>query len=94
MIKLSLNSELAKIVKISKDFGAEKVFLFGSCLDNAKKANDIDIAVSGIPPKEFFRYYANVSMEVKEEVDIVDLDDVDPHLFKRITSKWKVLYAR
>ena len=30
MIKVALDAELTKIVDISKDFGAEKVLLFGS----------------------------------------------------------------
>jgi len=33
-------------------------------------------------------------MEVKDEVDIVDLDDVREHLYKRILAKGKILYKR
>lgn len=86
--------ELSKIVDISKNFGAKKVFLFGSFLEDKNRARDIDIAVSGIPAGDFFIYYGKVSMEIPDEVDIVDLDDVHPHLYKRIISKGKVLYER
>ena len=85
---------LDKIVDISKEFGAEKVFLFGSCVEDINSSHDIDIAVSGIKPKDFFKFYGKVSMEVKDEVDIVDLDDVREHLYKRILSKGKILYER
>ncbi|MCK5178393.1 MAG: hypothetical protein KAR32_02605 [Candidatus Omnitrophica bacterium] len=92
MIKVALDTELTKIVDISKAFGADRVLLFGSCLDDVARARDIDIAVSGIPPRKFFEYYAEVSMAVKDEVDIVDLDDLGDHFSGRILSKGKVLY--
>ncbi|OGX35209.1 MAG: hypothetical protein A3C36_03095 [Omnitrophica WOR_2 bacterium RIFCSPHIGHO2_02_FULL_52_10] len=94
MIKTALDSELTKIVDISKDFGADRVLLFGSCLEDASRARDIDIAVSGVPARKFFEYYAEVSMAVKDEVDIVDLDDLDEHFSGRILSKGRVLYER
>jgi predicted nucleotidyltransferase len=34
---------LEKIVNISKEFGAKKVFLFGSCLEDISSCRDIDI---------------------------------------------------
>jgi predicted nucleotidyltransferase len=86
--------ELDKIVDISKEFGVEKVLLFGSCLEDAEAAHDIDIAVIGIKPREFFKYYGKVSMAVDDEVDIVDLDDMREHLYKRILSKGRVIYER
>jgi len=85
---------LEKIVNISKEFGAKKVFLFGSCVEDISSCRDIDIAVSGIKPGDFFKFYGKVSMEVKEEVDILDLDDVREHLYNRILSKGKILYER
>lgn len=94
MNKIIFESELAKIIENSKEFGAKKVLLFGSCLEDIETAQDIDIAVSGIKPREFFKYYGKVSMSIKNEVDIVDLDDVREHLYKRILSKGKVLYER
>jgi len=50
MKKELFEQELKKIASISKEFGAKKVLLFGSCLE------DLDIAVSGIKPREFFKY--------------------------------------
>ncbi|MGR3319248.1 MAG: nucleotidyltransferase family protein [Candidatus Anammoxibacter sp.] len=86
--------DLEKIVAISKEFDAKKILLFGSCLDDIESARDIDIAVSGINPKEFFRYYGKVSIAVKDEVDIINLDDIREHLYKRIISDGKIVYER
>lgn len=87
-------TEVEKIIDISKEFGANKILLFGSCLEDIESAQDIDIAVSGIKPREFFKYYGKVSMAVDDEVDIIDLDDIREHLHKRILSKGKVIYER
>ena len=53
MEKEVFETELKKIVSISKEFGAKKVLLFGSCLEDIESAQDIDIAIGGIKPKEF-----------------------------------------
>ncbi len=87
----SLKTELSKIVGISEEFGAKRVLLFGSCLEDIHSAQDIDIAVSGVEPGKFFKYYGKVSMAVDDEVDIVDLDDVRGHLYQRILSKGRML---
>ncbi len=94
MNKEVLETDLEKIITISKEFGAERILLFGSCLEDIESARDIDIAVSGINPRYFFKYYGKVSMEADVEVDIVDLDDVRKHLCKRILSKGRVVYER
>ena len=94
MDKTLFESELTRIIDISTEFGAEKVILFGSCLDNIESAHDIDLAVSGVKPRDFFKYYGKVSMIVDDEVDIVDLDDIREHLHKRILSKGRVIYEK
>jgi len=94
MKKEVLDSELVRIGKISKEFDVGKVFLFGSCLENAETANDIDIAVEGIKAKDFFKYYGRISMAVDDEVDLVDLKDVREHFQKRILSKGRLIYER
>lgn len=94
MKKKIFKKELDKIVEISKEFGAKKVLLFGSCLEDIKAAQDIDIAVSGIKSREFFKYYGKVSMTIEDEVDIIDLNEIREHLYKRIVAIGRVLYER
>ena len=94
MDRVTLEKELEKIVEISKRFGAKRVLLFGSCLEDVRSAHDIDIAVSGVRPRDFFIYYGKISMVVEDEIDIVDLDSVREHLYKKILSKGKILYER
>jgi predicted nucleotidyltransferase len=94
MERKTLEKVLAKIIKISEEFGAHKVLLFGSCVSDIKSAHDIDIAVSGVKPRDFFKFYGKVSMIVDDEVDLIDLDDVREHLRNRILSKGKLIYER
>jgi len=92
MKKETLERALKKIASISKEFGAKKVLLFGSCIEDIESAQDIDVAVSGIKPRDFFKFYGKVSMAVDDEVDIIDLDDIREHLYKRVLSKGQVIY--
>jgi predicted nucleotidyltransferase len=94
MKKQVLEKDLQKIVSISKKYGAEKVFLFGSCVDDVKHAKDIDIAVKGIEPRKFFEYFGKVSFAINDEVDIVDLDDLKGYFFKKVVTEGKLLYER
>ena len=89
------DQELQNIVDLLvKNYQPEKIILFGSCLKDIKAANDIDIAVSGVKPRDFFYYYGKVSMIVDDRIDIVDLDEIKGHLYNRILDKGKVLYEK
>ena len=61
------------IQEISKKYHAKRVLLFGSSVDSAKESHDIDLAVEGILPKDFFRYYGELLFALTKPVDIIDL---------------------
>ena len=94
MQKKGLDENLKKIIKISKEYGAEKIIVFGSSIEDIENANDIDIAVKGINPRFFFIFYGKISKMIDEQVDIIDLNDIREHLYQRIVSKGKVIYAK
>lgn len=94
MQKEVLERELAKIVSLSKEFGAEKVLLFGSCLEDVESAQDIDIAVKGVKPEKFFEMYGRILGEVDSEVDLIPLEDTREHFAKRILEKGRLIYGR
>ena len=58
-------------------FGARQVILFGSLARDGSfdERSDIDVAVSGIPAREFFRASAAVAAGSEFQVDLVDLAD-------------------
>ena len=65
----------SKIVEIAKRFGVTKVLLFGSCADPHEEGRDIDLAVEGVRPSEFFDLYGKLMFSLSKPVDLVDLAD-------------------
>jgi uncharacterized protein len=63
-----------KIIKeLSSKYDARKVILFGSSLDSQRESNDIDLAIEGVAPKDYYRYCGELMMALTKPVDIVDL---------------------
>lgn len=58
---------------ISKQYHAKRVLLFGSSLDPKGENRDIDIAVEGISPKDFYKYYGDLIFSLSKPVDVVDI---------------------
>ena len=93
MKKEIFKKDLARIVNISKEFGAEKVFLFGSCLEKVESARDIDIAVKVVKPEKFFEMYGKILGAVASEIDLIPLEDIREHFANRILEKGRLIYG-
>ena len=61
------------IQEISKKYHVKRVLLFGSSVDTTKESRDIDIAVEGISPMDFFQYYGEILFALSKPVDVIDL---------------------
>jgi len=61
------------ILACARKYNISSVFLFGSSATDETQANDIDIAVKGLDPKLFFRFYAELIKQMSKPVDLVDL---------------------
>lgn len=87
-------TELEKKVirEISEKYRAKRVLLFGSSLDTTKESRDIDIAVEGVQPKEFFKYYGDLLLTISRPVDVVDLSGTSKFV-KLIQQEGVVLYC-
>jgi predicted nucleotidyltransferase len=66
----------AKIIKIGKQYHVREILLFGSSIYPDGKANDIDLAVAGIAPENFFSFYGDLLFELSKPVDLIDLSNV------------------
>ncbi len=87
------DKEKSIIVEVAEQYGINEIILFGSNTDPSKESRDIDIAVDGIAPKDFFKFYGELMFKVSKPVDIVDLSK--DNTFTRIIRKeGLVLYAR
>ena len=69
-------SDKKTIREISEKYKAKRVLLFGSSVISEKESRDIDIAVEGIAPRDFFDYYADLMFALSKPIDIIDLSGV------------------
>ena len=60
------------IVEVARKYGVYAVYLFGSSLAG-EDYNDIDLAVEGLKPEFFFKFYAELIKRISKPVDLVDL---------------------
>ncbi len=66
-------SDKKTIIEVSKKYHIKRVLLFGSSLESKKKSRDIDIAVEGMSPKDFYKYYGELIFLLSKPVDVIDL---------------------
>ena len=66
--------EKAIIIRYAKKYQVSAIFLFGSSKEN-KEYNDIDLAVKGIKPELFFKFYGELLRNLAKPVDLIDLSE-------------------
>jgi predicted nucleotidyltransferase len=73
------------ITRCAKKYKVSSIYLFGSSLDVDIEPNDIDLAVEGIRPEIFFKFYGELLRSLSKPVDLVDLSRKS--LFNRIIEE-------
>ena len=67
---------VAKATELLIGLGASEVFVFGSLVKGKLRPHsDVDMAVSGLPPRVYFSAVRQASDLMGRPVDLVDLDD-------------------
>jgi predicted nucleotidyltransferase len=66
-------NDIETIKELSSKYNVGKVILFGSSLDPQRQSKDIDLAIEGVAPKDYYRYCSELMMALTKPVDIVDL---------------------
>ncbi|MBI5727450.1 MAG: nucleotidyltransferase domain-containing protein [Ignavibacteriales bacterium] len=69
---------LKKIVELGTVFGAKRIILFGSALQDIENARDIDIACDGIEGWHLYEFGAKLENEFCRPFDTVSLTPVSP----------------
>jgi predicted nucleotidyltransferase len=62
-----------QVINLCQRYKVSAAFLFGSSVEPWEEANDIDIAVKGLEPGLFFKFYAELIKYLEKNVDLVDL---------------------
>ena len=74
-IPKNYQDDIQKATYLLKNEGCKDVFLFGSLVTGKFHQNsDIDIGITGLNPRKFFKVYASLDRELSNKVDLVDFD--------------------
>jgi predicted nucleotidyltransferase len=73
------------IRELAAKYSLKKVLLFGSAARQDSGYRDIDLAVEGIRPQDFFRFYGELMSRLSVPVDVLDMSR--PKRFSRIVYR-------
>jgi predicted nucleotidyltransferase len=72
-------NSIEQLVAVLKRSGAKTVYLFGSAAKGTMhNDSDVDLAVSGLPPENFFKALSVANSLLDRPVHLIDLDEVTP----------------
>ena len=67
--------DIKKATNLLKSEGCKNIFSFGSMVTGKiHDDSDIDIGISGLPPRNFFKVSACLNRELSNKIDLVDFD--------------------
>jgi len=89
-IKMINQEEKEIIIHYAKKFGVSSIYLFGSSLTE-NEYNDIDLAVEGIEPELFFKFYGKLLRNLSKPIDLIDLAE-KTHFTKLIQKEAVKIY--
>ncbi|MBC8235502.1 nucleotidyltransferase domain-containing protein [bacterium] len=79
--------------RLVKDFGAKKVYLFGSLIDNTfTDGSDIDLAIEGAKTIDYLKAIAALEGINGFSVDLLNFESCSTPIKKRILKYGKVLF--
>jgi len=85
MISQKYKDDIKKAIKILKKADVKEIYLFGSIAKNEESENsDIDIAVVGLKPENYFKVYGKLMMALVHDFDLIKLDDKKSRFAKYI----------
>ena len=77
-------------------FGAEQVYLIGSLSrpERFHLHSDVDLAVVGLAPDQYYRALAEIRQLAGREVDLISFEDATPDMATRIAEEGILLHGR
>jgi len=74
-IPKTYQDDIKKAITILNGRGCKEIYLFGSLVHgDYNDKSDIDIAVTGIPKRDFFEIYGELMMTLDHPVDLINLE--------------------
>jgi predicted nucleotidyltransferase len=85
------DERMHRAVEALREFGARRVLLFGSFLNDPENARDIDLAVEGIPLEQILEADVMIQEILQVPADLVSREE-NPSFFDIVARRGKVLY--
>jgi hypothetical protein len=93
VVRIKEHKDLSPLVGVLREYGAKRVFLFGSMArGDERSGSDVDLACEGLPPGRFFEAWGKLLLSTGREVDLLDLGEVKEPLRRRIEEEGILLY--
>jgi uncharacterized protein len=89
-------ADIQKVAELLRcKFGATRVIVFGSLVrdDRFDAESDIDMAVEGILPEDYFTAMAEVNEVSHQWVDLKPMESLEPHFLQKVLTMGKSIYA-
>ena len=84
--------DLDQAISIARAFGATRLVVFGSYVDDPETARDLDLAVAGVKGWKLYELAARLEETLHVPLDVISLDD--SNLITRQAEHYgEVLYA-
>ena len=89
---MKVNSEqIHEAAESLRKMGARRIILFGSMIDSPEDANDIDIAVEGIPLNQILNADVAVCEIFETQADLISREE-NPAFYDIIKNYGKIIY--
>lgn len=92
-IPTDFREDVARGVQILKAGGCTEVYVLGSIVEGrSHPSSDIDFAVKGCPPDQFFKLQGRLLLELDRSADLIDLD-IDPDLATFLAREARLVHV-
>lgn len=93
-LKNEFEESLEKAIEYLKSIGCTEIILFGSLSNETfNEFSDIDLAISGISPRPYFKALAVLPSIIGKRLDLILLDHVSDDFKKKIRKEGQIIYA-
>ena len=83
-------SQIERAGALARQFGATRLVLFGSALEDPEHARDLDLACDGVPGWKLFELAARIEEEIRAPLDLVPLQPMT-RFTRHILTRGKAL---
>ena len=90
-----LNKKTRQAVeKVGDEYKIEKIYLFGSLVDEEKFRlnSDIDLAVEGLKVADYLDFWGELEKELEYSFDLVQVEKADDPLLETIKEEGEIIY--